>query len=159
MLEYCNFLRRFYMNTKNKITFILMSIITALFVLLITNIIFNFRDYGIQSIDEKARAVAQTIKHSLTSQMVTGVIENRDLFLSQIEDLKTIDKIWLSRGDTVVKEYGKGFNNEVPRDVIDKTVLESGEALSCVKRFITSPPAVKVKKFNSFRYSSRTYLG
>ena len=120
------------MNTKNKITFILMSIITTLFVLLIANIIFNFRDYGIKSIDEKARAVAQTIKHSLTSQMVTGVIENRELFLSQIEDLKTVDKIWLSRGDTVVKEYGKGFNNEVPRDVVDKTVLESGKELKVV---------------------------
>lgn len=120
------------MSTKNKITFILMSIITMLFILLIVNIIYNFRDYGIKSIDEKARAVAQTIKHTLTSQMVSGVIDDRELFLSQIEDLKTVDKIWLSRGDSVVEWYGKGLNNEVPRDIIDKTVLESGKELKVV---------------------------
>jgi diguanylate cyclase (GGDEF)-like protein len=120
------------MNTKNKITFILMSIIFMLFLLLIANVIYNFRNYGIQAIDEKARAVAETIKHTLTSQMVTGVIENRELFLSQIEDLQTIDKIWLSRGESVVQEYGRGFNNEVARDVIDKTVLQSGKELQVI---------------------------
>lgn len=122
-----------YMQTKNKIIFLVIFITFSMFVLLIVNLIYNFRDYGIKNIDDKAHSIAKTIEHSLTSQMVTGVIENRELFLSQLEDLPNIDKIWLSRGKDVVDMFGIGFNNEIARDEIDNEVLNNGE----VKRVVT----------------------
>ncbi|AXH13986.1 diguanylate cyclase [Malaciobacter mytili LMG 24559] len=121
------------MQTKNKIIFLVIFITFSMFVLLIVNLIYNFRDYGIKNIDDKAHSIAKTIEHSLTSQMVTGVIENRELFLSQLEDLPNIDKIWLSRGKDVVDMFGIGFNNEIARDEIDNEVLNNGE----VKRVVT----------------------
>ncbi|RXJ87466.1 GGDEF domain-containing protein [Arcobacter sp. CECT 8985] len=115
------------MQTKNKIIFLVIFITFSMFVLLIVNLIYNFRDYGVKNIDDKAHVLAKTIEHSLTSQMVTGVIENRELFLSQLEDLPNIDKIWLSRGKDVVDMFGIGFNNEIARDEIDKEVLKTGK--------------------------------
>ncbi len=56
-----------------------------MFLLITANMVYNFREYGIETIDDKAHAVAKTIEHSLTSQMVSGVIEDRELFLSQLK--------------------------------------------------------------------------
>lgn len=98
-----------------------------LFILIIANVIYNFRGYGLASIEKKARVVAEIVKHSLTSHMVNGVMDNRKLFLEQIEDLENIDEIWLVRAPTVIEQYGKGFNGETMRDGIDQKVLETAK--------------------------------
>jgi len=104
-----------------------------MFIILIANILFNFRTYGIQSVENKAKAVAETIKHSLTSHMVNGVIDNRELFLSQIKKLGNIDEIWLARAPAVIKQFGEGFNNEIARDEIDTYVINTGIERSVVE--------------------------
>jgi len=119
------FLGRF-MKTKNKIFLTLTVIMSIMFVVLIANILFNFRTYGIQSVENKARAIAETVKHSLTSHMVNGVIDNRELFLSSIKKLSNIDEIWLARAPAVIKQFGEGFNNEIAKDDIDKAVISTG---------------------------------
>ena len=114
------------MNAKRKISLTLFFVMAVMFIILIANILFNFRTYGIQSVENKAKAVAETIKHSLTSHMVNGVIDNRELFLSQIKKLGNIDEIWLARAPAVIKQFGEGFNNEIARDEIDAYVIETG---------------------------------
>jgi len=99
---------------------------SGMFVILIANILLNFRDYGIKSVENKAKAIAETVKHSLTSHMVNGVINNRELFLSSIKKLSNIDEIWLSRAPAVIKQFGEGFNNEIARDDIDTYVINTG---------------------------------
>jgi len=114
------------MKTRNKISLTLLAVMSIMFLILIANMMFNFRDYGIQGIDNKAKAVAQTVEHSLTSHMINGVMNNRKLFLSQIEELENIDKVWLVRGPKVIKQYGAGLNSEIARDDIDRSVVETG---------------------------------
>lgn len=126
------------MKTKNKVIFSVIFITFSMFLLLIVNLIYNFRDYGIKTIDDKAFALSKTIEHSLTSQMVSGVIKDRELFLSQLEDLPNIDKIWLSRGQDVVDMFGNGFNNEIARDNVDREVLKNGEVIKVVNEHIFS---------------------
>ncbi len=48
------------MQTKNKIIFLVIFITFSMFVLLIANLIYNFRDYGVKNIDAKAQALAKT---------------------------------------------------------------------------------------------------
>ncbi len=115
------------MKTKNKIILLVVSIVTFMFLLITADMIYNFRAYGIQTIEDKAQAIAKTVEHSLTAQMVSEVIEDRELFLSQLEDIPNIDKIWLSRSKKVIDMYGMGFNNEMPRDNIDINVLKTGQ--------------------------------
>lgn len=115
------------MKTKNKIILLVISVISFMFILITADMIYNFRDYGIKSIDDKAHAIAKTVEHSLTSQMVSGVIDDRELFLSQLKNIPNIDKIWLSRGQKVVELYGMGLLNEHVKDEIDEEVLRTGK--------------------------------
>jgi diguanylate cyclase (GGDEF)-like protein len=115
------------LNTSKKISLLLVAIMSFLFILIIANVIFNFRNYGISSIESKARVVAQIVEHSLTSHMVNGVMDNRDIFLDQIATIGEIDDIWLVRAPTVIEQYGKGLNNEELRDEIDQKVLSSAQ--------------------------------
>ncbi|MGM0518819.1 MAG: GGDEF domain-containing protein [Campylobacterota bacterium] len=115
-----------------------------MFILMIVNFTYNFREYGIKNIDNKATILAKTVEHALTTQMQTGVIDQREMFLKQLEDLPNIDKIWLSRGHKVIDMYGKGFNNEVPRDDIDKKVLKTGEEIKIINENIFSNSTYRI---------------
>lgn len=114
------------MNTKNKVFILLILMTFLIFSLLSINIIYNFRDYGIKAIEDKANTIASVVKNALTSQMISGVISNRSHFIKELENIPNINKIWLSRGALVIQEYGPGLLNEIPRDDIDKEVLEKG---------------------------------
>lgn len=132
------------MKTKNKIIILVISIISFMFILIIADMVYNFRDYGIKTIDDKAHAVAKTVEHSLTSQMVSGVIDDRELFLSQLKNIPNIDKIWLSRGQKVIEMYGVGLNNENARDDIDREVLATGEAKRVINDNLFSQSSYRI---------------
>ena len=100
--------------------------IFIMFILMILNFTYNFRDYGIKNIDNKALVLAKTIEHSLTNQMLNDVIDKREIFLKQLEDLPNINKIWLNRQQKVIELYGNGLSNQTIKDDIDKRVLETG---------------------------------
>ncbi len=124
------------MNSKRKISLSLLLVMSLMFIILIINILINFRDYGLESVENKAKAIAQTVKHGLTSHMINGVIDNRGLFLDQIGKLENIDNIWLSRAPAVIEQFGKGYNNEVARDEIDEEVLKTGKEKAVVEEKI-----------------------
>ena len=132
------------MNSKRKISLSLFIVMSAMFVILIANILMNFRNYGIESVENKAKTIAQTVKHSLTSHMVNGVIDNRELFLEQIANLENIDEIWLSRAPAVIEQFGKGNNHEVARDAIDELVLKTGEEKSIVEERIFGKSSYRI---------------
>lgn len=131
------------MKTKNKILLTLLAVVIGTAFAIIGNIIFNFREYGVKSIEDKATVLSQTVKHALTSQMLSGVIDDRELFLSQLKTLPHVDDIWLSRGKSVILQYGNGKNDELSRDKIDKEVLRT----SLIKREIKD----NLFERNSFR--------
>ena len=132
------------MKTKNKIIMLVISIISFMFILIAADMIYNFREYGIKTIDDKAHAVAKTVEHSLTSQMVSGVIEYRELFISQLKNIPNIDKIWLSRGQKVIEMYGTGLNNENVRDEIDQEVLRTGQAKKIINDNLFSQSSYRI---------------
>jgi len=110
---------------------------------MVVNFVYNFRDYGIKNIDNKATILAKTIEHSLTSQMQLGVIEQRDIFLKQLEDLPNINEIWLSRGQKVIEMYGTRID-EFPRDDIDKEVLKTGNAKKVINEQLFSNSTYRI---------------
>ncbi|MFK2822800.1 GGDEF domain-containing protein [Malaciobacter sp. WC5094] len=111
---------------------------------MILNFTYNFREYGIKSIDNKATILAKTVEHALTTQMLSGVIDEREIFLKQLEDLPHIEKIWLSRGHKVIQSYGEGLNNEVPRDEIDRKVLETGKEIKVIDEKLFSSSTYRI---------------
>ncbi|XPV82130.1 MAG: hypothetical protein ACNI22_16425 [Halarcobacter sp.] len=132
------------MGSKRKISLSLFLVMAIMFIILIANILMNFRDYGLKSVENKAKAIAQTVKHSLTSHMVNGVIDNRELFLEQISNLENIDEIWLSRAPAIIEQFGKGNNNEVARDKIDEEVLHTGHEKAVVEERIFGKSSYRI---------------
>jgi len=102
------------------------------FIIMIFNITFNIRNYGLKNIEQKAQLVAQTVKHGLTSHMINGVIDKREIFLNQITNLNNIDKLWLVRSDSVIKQYGIGLQNELAKDSVDQKVLKTGKTIKVI---------------------------
>ena len=132
------------MKTKNKIILLVISVITFMFLIITADMIYNFREYGIKSIDDKAHAIAKTVEHTLTSQMVTGVINERELFLSQLKNIPNIDKIWLSRSEKVVELYGEGLSSEVVKDKIDQEVLDTGKVQKIIDENLFSQSSYRI---------------
>ncbi len=105
---------------------------------------FSFRNYGLSSVENKAQAVAQTVKHGLTAHMVNGVMENRFFFLEQIKTITEVDDIWITRGDNVIRQYGKGIYEEGPKDDIDRYVINNGTVQKIIDEHLFSKSSFRI---------------
>ncbi len=115
------------MDIKKKILskIALMIIVSAVVTMAI--VIFNFRSYGIDVATQKAEIVAELVKNGLTSHMLNGTMDSRDNFLQNLSQINDVESLWVMRADVVNKQFGEPRLHEVPRDDIDRRVLQSGE--------------------------------
>lgn len=114
------------MQTQRKLTFTFISIIATAILVLIAIVSFGFYNFSKVELKEKTGIVAELVKDGLTAHMVNGIMENREFFLKHIENSKNIDELWIARSPSVIKQYGSGYNNEIPRDKIDQDVIQTG---------------------------------
>ncbi len=115
------------MNTRKKITLILIAVFTLLGIVLAVSVLFNFREYGIKSAKEKAELTSEIVKNGLTAHMVNGMMDKRRYFLKKMENSKNMNALWISRSRVVVEQFGDGIENELPRDNIDREVLKTAK--------------------------------
>ena len=118
------------MESKQKIITALIIIFALFFISMIVSTTVNFRNYGLSAAEDKASLTAEIVKIGLTSHMVNGIMDHRDYFLNKIGKVEKISELWIARSPTVIKQYGEGHNNEIPRDKIDAQVLQSGNKKS-----------------------------
>lgn len=77
---------------------------------------------------KKAYLTADIVKKSLTSHMVNGNMDQRDIFLNSISQLDNVKDLWVIRAKSVSEQFGKSnLSNENPRDEIDIEVLKTGK--------------------------------
>ncbi len=132
------------MKTKTKIILLVILIISVTFIIISVNTMYNFKKYELTTIESKAQILAKTVEHSLTFQMVHNVIQERELFLSQLKDIPDVNKIWLSRGQKVKDLYGNGLNDENAQDEIDKEVLKTGLSKKVVEDNLFSQSSYRI---------------
>ena len=120
------------MQTKSKLLLVVTLMLLALSAATIINISLNFREYSINSEISKAKMTAEMVKDGLTAHMVNGNMHQRAYYLNQITSKEEIKSLWLARSPLVVKQYGKGLYNEVPRDEIDHKVLKTGKIIKTI---------------------------
>ena len=89
--------------------------------------IYNLRSTSIKSAIQKAEAISEAVKSGLTSHMINNNMEQRNIFINSISNMKNIEKIWLSRSPLVTKQYENKNLSVIPRDEMDKRVIESGK--------------------------------
>ena len=126
------------MNAKQKTTLVLTVVFIALFIAIISIFSLNLREVGLKSAEDKARVTGKIVKDGLTAHMVSGTMDDREFFLNSIENTENVKDIWVVRAQSVIDQYGRGFNNEIPRDDIDREVVSSGEEKSIVVDQLTS---------------------
>jgi len=116
----------------------------VMFLGMLINSTINFRNYGLVSVENKAKTVAQSIKHGLTAHMINGVMDKRLIFLNELKNLPDIEDIWIVRGKSVIEQYGKGLYGEGIRDDIDKLVIEKGVIGKEVNEHIFSKSSFRI---------------
>ncbi|MCX6074629.1 MAG: GGDEF domain-containing protein [Campylobacterales bacterium] len=114
------------MNANRRILFIVALMLIGLAVATITNVALNFREYGYNNAVEKSKMTAEIVRDGLTAHMVNGIMDKRNFFLSNIANIKDVKSLWIVRANNVVTQHGEGFQNELPRDAIDREVLKKG---------------------------------
>jgi diguanylate cyclase (GGDEF)-like protein len=115
------------MSTRQQISAILTGLFFVFLIIMVVIIAMNFRNFGISSAEKRAHLTAQVVKSGLTSHMVNGIMDKRAYFLKEIEHIENIESLWIARSQTVIEQYGEGFNDEIARDSIDKEVLKSAK--------------------------------
>jgi len=121
------------MESKTKLLLIVTLMLFGLTIATIINISLNFKKYSINSAINKAELTANIVKDGLTAHMVNGIMDKRNYFLNQISNTnQDIKALWISRSQKVIKQYGKGFANELPRDNVDRDVLKSGKSIKII---------------------------
>ena len=102
-------------------------ILIVLFILTVVLVALFFRNSILESSKRNALTVAQLVRDALTSYMVLGVIDKRDLFLQQIRETSNLEYIRVIRGEAVKRQYGEGRSYEQPMDHLEREVLRTGK--------------------------------
>ncbi|PTD97482.1 methyl-accepting chemotaxis protein, partial [Pseudothauera lacus] len=87
---------------------------------------------------EQAKDFASTINEmtmaGLTGMMITGTVDQRDVFLDQIKELSSVRDLKVLRGEGTTRIYGPGSAAETATDEAERGVLAGGEAVIRVER-------------------------
>jgi two-component system cell cycle response regulator len=118
------------MTTYKRLFLFVVSLLILFAAAIMINAAYNFRTYSYQSSIQRSQEIAQIVRDGLTAHMVNGIMDKRAFFLRKISETKGVKRLWVIRAQSVVKQFGKGLANELPRDEIDKKVLGSGKPYS-----------------------------
>ncbi|KFL33855.1 MULTISPECIES: GGDEF domain-containing protein [unclassified Sulfurospirillum] len=111
---------------QKKLSLVIVGTIFISFMLLMVILAFSIRDLGIKNAEEKAQIIADLVQDGLSAHMLSGTMDQREFFLNKISTAKGVEALWVVRSESVIKQFGKGFNNEVVRDELDEKTLKTG---------------------------------
>lgn len=122
---------------RNMVIKVLLVISQAFLVILFTAL-YAFRSQGLEEAKQRAYMISELVRDTLTSYMIMGVMDRRDEFLGRIKEIKGVEEIRVVRGRAVVEQFGAGSKFEMPRDEIEKAVLESGKPMEVLDESLRS---------------------
>ena len=82
---------------------------------------------GIRQARDFAVSVNQMTIAAMTGMMITGNIEDRAVYLDQIQKTANITELHLVRGEATNKQFGLGKAGDVKPDAVEQEVLASGK--------------------------------
>ncbi len=109
--------RLWFSITSSLLLIILFSVVT----------IQSFSYFMQDTIREQARMAAEMLRITLTEQMRTGVIQDRESLFNRMRTIPGLVDVRVLRGEPVIKEFGPGLDAEVPKLAMEKRVLASGQ--------------------------------
>ncbi len=85
------------------------------------------RETSIQQARDFARGVHEMTMAGLTGMMITGTIDQREVFLDQIKQLNIIKDLHVARGDAVARIFGADTKSNRSLDPLEQRVLNDGK--------------------------------
>ncbi len=120
------------MATNKKVLLIVTAMLILLSLIEAINVSINFRDFGAKYTQEKAESIAEAVRDGLTSHMVNGTMDKRNLFLDNMMHNQDVEALRVVRSEAVIALFGEGqtvFEQYTP---IEKQVLRSGKPYSVI---------------------------
>ena len=115
------------LGVSNKLLLVVVSVLSVVFVGNVYWSHFLTSKQLLKSSKETAFDVSESILRSLNTMMVMGTIDERDIYLKSMSSLKEISDVRVIRGQPVIDQFGEGFDNEKPKDALDRKVLATGK--------------------------------
>lgn len=85
---------------------------------------YNFRALSKKAVENQALAHAELVKAGLTAHMKAGIMEMRDYYLEEIEQLHNVSELYIIRGENVTRQFGPG-NLEWERTELDDSARQA----------------------------------
>lgn len=104
------------------------AVFSALLILVLVSIsLLSFRHYSILTAKAHAETAAEVIRVGLTESMINGTIDKRGNFLDRLTEIQGLKTARIIRGPAVIRQFGPGTAQEQASDLIDSTVLATGQ--------------------------------
>lgn len=85
------------------------------------------RDTAIRQAQDFANSIHEMTMAGLTGMMITGTVDQREVFLDQIKQLSIIRDLHVARGEAVSKLFGPDTKSERKLDAVESQVMASGK--------------------------------
>lgn len=99
---------------------------------------------AIEQAQDFARSAHDMVLAGLTGMMVTGTIQQREVFIDQIKQLPSIREVRVLRGEAVTGQFGPGVGQEREHDALEGQVLATGKEYSAVETAANGEEALRV---------------
>jgi methyl-accepting chemotaxis protein len=86
------------------------------------------RDTAIRQARDFAGSIHEMTMAGLTGMMITGTVDQREVFLDQIKQLSIIKDLHVARSEAVSKLYGPDAKSTRKLDAVEQQVMSSGQA-------------------------------
>lgn len=114
--------------TLRKKSFWFTTIISLVLIVLFSIVtIKSFNYFSLNTIREQGRMAADMLRITLTEQMRTGVIEEREMLVKRMSTIPGLVDVRVLRGEPVIHQFGPGKDGEQPKFDMEKRVLATGK--------------------------------
>jgi len=87
----------------------------------------SFNYFSLDTIREQGRMAAEMLRVSLTEQMRTGVISERETLFTRLRAIPGLEDVRVIRGPLVVKQFGPGIDGEKAQLPMETRVQATGK--------------------------------
>ena len=115
------------MSLRKKRFWFTISTSIVLIVLFSVVTVQSFTYFSQDTIREQARMAAEMLRISLTEQMRTGVIQERETLFKRLRTIPGLVDVRVIRGEPVIHQFGHGNEGEQAKLDMEKRVLATGE--------------------------------
>ncbi|NWF36428.1 diguanylate cyclase [Mariprofundus sp. KV] len=114
--------------TLRKKSFWFTAIISFVLIVLFSIVtIKSFNYFSLNTIREQGRMAADMLRITLTEQMRTGVISEREMLVKRMSTIPGLVDVRVLRGEPVIHQFGPGIDGEKPKLDMEKRVLATGK--------------------------------